>query len=84
MKFLIVFCVCRFMAEQISVCTSVKEALVALVFHLTQGKRDRTVRKFPPDHGDEICDPILSHKRIFPALKDESATSERVAAPAAG
>ena len=84
MKFLIVFCVCRFMAEQIPVCTSVKESFVALVFHLTQGKRDRTVREFPPDHGDERRDLIFGHEWIFSALKDESAKSQRVAALAAG
>ena len=84
MEFLIMCRICRLMSEEIAVCTGVKESFVALIFHLAQGKRDRTVRKFFPDHGDELCDLIFGHKRIFPALKDESAKSQRVAAPAAG
>ena len=63
------------MAEQIPVRPGVKEPLVALVFHLAQGQRDRAVREFLPDHGDDLRDLIFGHKRIFPALKDESPKS---------
>ena len=73
------FRIVSLMAQEITVCASIKECLITVFFPLSNGKSDRTLWKMFSDSSDNVDNPLFCKISIFSTLQDKCAKSQIIA-----
>ena len=71
------------MSEKKTVGSGVKQLLIAVAGTFSDGKRDRTVRKFRADRMNDIGKNSIGKMSVFSALEDKCTEAEFISAAAA-
>ena len=73
------FRIVSLMAQEITVCASIKECLITVFFPLSNGKSDRTLWKMFSDSSNNVDNPLFCKISIFSTLQDKCAKSQIIA-----
>lgn len=73
------FRIVSLMAQEITVCASIKECLITVFFPLSNGKSDRTLWKMFSDSSDNVDNPLFCKISIFSTLQDKCAETQIIA-----
>ena len=66
------FRIVSLMAQEITVCASIKECLITVFFPLSNGKSDRTLWKMFSDSSDNVDNPLFCKISIFSTIFSNS------------